>query len=122
MARRHCRIGNGADAADLADLRLADDCLVPVEALYLGSRTRMASPIAEQLGCAFDDGPFGPVIRTDAAKMTTVPGYAAGDITRMAHNASWASADGVTAVILLYQALMFEPLAASEQRARNRSS
>jgi hypothetical protein len=37
------------------------------------SRTRMASPLAEQLGCAFDDGPFGPVIRTDAARRPPCP-------------------------------------------------
>jgi thioredoxin reductase len=44
----------------------------------------MASPLAGQLGCAFDDGPFGPVIRTDAWKESTVPGvYAAGDAARV---------------------------------------
>jgi thioredoxin reductase len=66
----------------------------------------MASPLAEQLGCAFDEGPFGPVIRTDARKETTVPGvYAAGDAARERHNATWASADGVTAGISVHQSL-----------------
>jgi thioredoxin reductase len=60
-----------------------------------------------------DDGPFEPVIRTDAAKLTTVPGvYAAGDAARAPHNASWAAADGVTAGVSLHQSLVFEPLAA----------
>ena len=53
------------------------------------------------------------MIRTDAAKLTTVPGvYAAGDAARAPHNASWAAADGVTAGVSLHQALVFEPLAA----------
>lgn len=80
--------------------------VVGIDALFTGSRTRMASPLAEQLGCAFDEGPSGPVIRTDAQKMTTVPGvYAAGDAARAPHNATWASADGVTAGISAHQSL-----------------
>jgi thioredoxin reductase len=80
--------------------------VVSLDALFTASRTRMASPIAERLGCAFDDGPFGPVIRTDAKKETTVAGvYAAGDIARVPHNATWASADGVTAGIYAHQSL-----------------
>jgi len=80
--------------------------VVALDALFTASRTRMASPLAEQLGCAFDDGPFGPVIRTDARKETTVPGvYAAGDAARAPHNATWASADGVTAGISAHQSL-----------------
>ena len=80
--------------------------LVGLDALFTASRTRMASPIAEQIGCAFDDGPFGPVIRTDARKETTVPRvYAAGDAARERHTATWASADGVTAGISAHQSL-----------------
>jgi len=71
-------------------------------------RLRINSSIAEQLGCAIDDGPLGPVIRTDAAKQTNVPGvYAAGDIARVPHNATWAAADGVTAGVSLHQSLIF---------------
>jgi thioredoxin reductase len=80
--------------------------VVGLDALFTASRTRMASPLAEQLGCAFDDGPFGPVIRTDARKETSVPGvYAAGDAARVPHNATWASADGVTAGVYAHQSL-----------------
>ncbi|HEU4630296.1 MAG TPA: NAD(P)/FAD-dependent oxidoreductase [Gemmatimonadaceae bacterium] len=82
------------------------DALVGLDALFTTSRTRMASPLAEQLGCAFDAGPFGAVIRTDARKETTVPGvYAAGDAARVPHNATWASADGVTAGVSAHQSL-----------------
>ncbi len=94
------------EAPALAGIRLRDGRTVPLDALFTGPRTRMASPLAEQLGCAFDDGPSGPHIRTDAGKLTTVPGvYAAGDAARPGHNASWAAADGVTAGISAHQSL-----------------
>jgi thioredoxin reductase len=84
----------------------AGGTVVRLDALFTGSRTRMASPMAEQLGCAMDDGPFGPVIRTDAWKETSVPRvFAAGDIARVPHNATWASADGVTAGIGAHRSL-----------------
>lgn len=92
---------------------LDDGRTAPIDALYIAPRTRLNSPIAEQLGCTLDDGPFGPVIRTDAAKLATVAGvYAAGDAARVPHNATWAAADGVTAGTSLHQALVFQPLAA----------
>jgi len=97
----------------LSSLLLQDGREAPIDALYVAPRSRLNSPIAAQLGCALDDGPFGPVIRTDANKLTTVPGvYAAGDIARAPHNASWAAADGVTAGVFLHQSLVFEPQAA----------
>ena len=101
------------DGTALSSMLLTGGREAPIDALYLAPRSRLNSSIAEQLGCAMDDGPFGPVIRTDAAKLTTVPGvYAAGDAARAPHNASWAAADGVTAGVSLHQALVFEPLAA----------
>jgi thioredoxin reductase len=97
----------------LSSLLLKDGREAPIDALYLAPHSRLNSTVAEQLGCALDDGPFGPVIRTDAAKLTSVPGvYAAGDAARAPHNASWAAADGVTAGVSLQQSLVFEPLAA----------
>ncbi|RZJ09674.1 MAG: NAD(P)/FAD-dependent oxidoreductase [Acidovorax sp.] len=86
----------------------ADGRLVPIDALYVAATTSPASPLAEQLGCALDEGPMGPCIRTDANKMTTVPGvYAAGDATLMRHNATLASAEGVLAGVGAHQALVF---------------
>jgi thioredoxin reductase len=94
------------DAPALTGIRLRDGQIVELDALFTASRTRMASPLAEQLGCAFDDGPFGPLVRTDARKETTVPGvFAAGDIARVPHNATFASADGVQAGISAHQSL-----------------
>ncbi len=85
-----------------------DACVVPLDALYVAASTRPSSPLAEQLGCAFDDGPMGPFVRTDANKMTTVPGvFAAGDLTLMRHNATLASAEGVLAGVSAHQAMVF---------------
>lgn len=92
----------------LAAVVLADGRRSPAEALYLGPRTRLNSDIAADLGCAFDEGPFGPIVRTDALKATTVPGvFAAGDITRGTHNVTWACADGVTAGTSVHRELVF---------------
>ncbi|HEX6041433.1 NAD(P)/FAD-dependent oxidoreductase [Longimicrobium sp.] len=96
------------DAPALAGVRLRDGGVVPLDAVFVSSRTHMASPLAEQLGCAFEDGPFGPVIVTDARKETTVPFvFAAGDAARSNHNATFASADGVQAGASAHQSLAF---------------
>jgi thioredoxin reductase len=103
-------VGLEGEAPGLVGVRLADGRLVEIAALYLAPRTSFQSPIAERLGCTLEDGPFGPVIQTDATKMTSIPRvYAAGDITRPMHNATMASADGVLAGGSLHQALVFEP-------------
>jgi thioredoxin reductase len=50
---------------------------------------------------------MGPMIRTDEWKLTTVSGvFAAGDIARMAPNATWASSDGVTAGVACHRSLV----------------
>ena len=94
------------DAPTLSGLRLNDGRIIPIDALFTNPRTLMASSLAEQLGCEFDEGPSGAFIRTGADKQTSVWGvYAAGDAARPGHNASWAAADGVTAGISAHQSL-----------------
>ncbi len=96
------------DGAQLSSVELADGRTPELTALYLGPRTRLNSAIAQQLGCELDEGTFGSVIRTDATQMTTVSSvYAAGDITRSAHNITWASADGVMAGMAAHRSLIF---------------
>lgn len=96
------------EGARLDSIELIDGRTSRVDALYLGPRTRLNSEVAHQLGCEMDEGSFGPIIRTDPQKLTTVAGvYAAGDITRSAHNVTWASADGVTAGVALHRSLVF---------------
>ncbi len=95
------------EGSGLTGIALADGRTSAVDALYLGPRTRLNSDIAQGLGCALDEGRFGSVIRTDGTRMTTVSGvYAAGDITRDAHNVTWASADGVTAGMAVHRSLL----------------
>lgn len=97
----------------LTGVQLEDGRTMAVDALYLAPRSRLNSPLAERLGCELDNGPFGPIVRTDSAKQTKVPGvYAAGDIARAPHSVSWATADGVTAGVSVHQSLVFEGLAA----------
>lgn len=70
------------DAPHLDALRLADGRVISIDTLFVAPKTHMTSPLAEQLGCAFDDAPLGRIIRVDGFKRTTVDGvYAAGDAT-----------------------------------------
>ena len=92
----------------LASIELADGTVSWLDALYIGPRTRLNSPIAQQLGCELEEAPLGPIVRVDGERMTTVPGvYAAGDITRGAHTVTWAAADGVTAGLAVHRSFVF---------------
>lgn len=80
----------------------------PIDALFLGTKPHFNSDIAGQLGCEIDEGIAGSIIRTDMMKMTTVPGvFAAGDITRLAYNVTWACSDGVMAGSAAHRSLVF---------------
>ncbi len=76
--------------------------------LFTFGRVHMASPIAADLGCAFDEGPIGPYIRTDEARQTTVPGvFAGGDAMRAASSVALAVADGAMAGVGAHRSLLF---------------
>jgi thioredoxin reductase len=93
---------------DAATVVLADGRRLPMAGLFTFGRTHMASPLAERLGCAFDEGPMGRFIRTDERKQTTVPGvYAGGDAARAAGNVAIAVADGAMAGTGAHQSLVF---------------
>ncbi|WGJ92880.1 NAD(P)/FAD-dependent oxidoreductase [Achromobacter mucicolens] len=95
------------DAPALTGVVLADGREVPVRALFVASRVHMASPLAAQLGCEFDEGPLGPVIRVDDMKQTTVPGvFAAGDASTPMSNATLASASGVMSGVCAHRSLV----------------
>ncbi|MBN9250059.1 MAG: NAD(P)/FAD-dependent oxidoreductase, partial [Mesorhizobium sp.] len=71
--------------------------------------TRLASPLAAQLGCALDDTPLGPIIRVDQMGATTVPGvYAAGDATNMMKNLPMAVSGGYLAGVAAHASLIFD--------------
>jgi thioredoxin reductase len=96
------------EGPSLSGLSLAGGRRSEINALYVAPHSCLNSPLGEQLGCVIDEGPLGPIIRTDGDRMTTVPGvYAAGDIARAPHSVSWAVADGVTAGTAAHRALVF---------------
>lgn len=97
-------------------VRLADGRELAVEAVFTGPMTRVTSPLAEQLGCAFAEGMTGPHIQVDPMQQTSVEGvFAAGDAAQPMHNATTASAAGVLAGVGAHRSLVFE--AASGGRA-----
>ena len=79
-----------------------------VRALFTAPRNEMVSPLAEQLGCAFNEGPLGRAIVVDDKQQTSVPGvFAAGDAARMMHNIAFAVSGGAMAGVAAHQSLVF---------------
>lgn len=100
-------VGLLGDAPGITGVTLADGRVVPLGGLFVGPIVRAANPLAEQLGCVFEDGPMGPYIQVDTWKLTSVPGvYAAGDAASLMHNATFAMAAGVAAGVGAHQSLM----------------
>jgi thioredoxin reductase len=103
------------EAPQLDALRLADGRLVDVGAVFTAPRTRMATPLPEQLGCALLEGATGPVIEVDALQQTSVPGvFAAGDAATQMYNATLAAAAGVMAGVAAHRALVMEAAGAAK--------
>ena len=91
-----------------ADIELSDGRVTSLAGLFTLTRTRPSSPLPEQLGCALEDGPMGPFIRTDATAQTTVPGvFAAGDAARAVGSVAFAVAGGAMAGAGTHRSLMF---------------
>ncbi len=92
---------------ELEALEFQDGRRVPYGALFTGTRASFASPLAERLGCEIEQAPFGPVLKTDMLKETSVPGvFAAGDAASPMYNATLASAAGVLAGVSAHQSLL----------------
>lgn len=82
----------------VADVVLHDGRTLTMNGLFTQPRTLMSSPIAEQLGCALEDGPMGLFIKVDEGKATSVANvFACGDAARAAGNVTLAVADGAMA-------------------------
>ncbi|KQQ45330.1 thioredoxin reductase [Duganella sp. Leaf126] len=91
-----------------ATVELADGRALEMAGLFVMSRTHSASPLAEQLGCAMEEGPTGLFVRTDAAKATSVAGvFACGDAARAAGNVALAVADGALAGVAAHRLTIF---------------
>ncbi len=93
---------------DEATVCLEDGRALRMSSMYVATSVKPNSSIGAQLGCTTEEGRFGPYLRTDAMRATTVPGvFAAGDIIRDMHNATFASADGVMAGASAHRELVF---------------
>jgi len=91
-----------------ADVVLQDGRVVPCAGLFTLTQTSIAGPFALQLGCALDDGPFGPILRVDEAQETTVPGvFACGDAARAMASVTMAVAAGAMAGVGVHRSLIF---------------
>lgn len=89
-------------------VRLVDGRMVPVDALFVGTRTEPAGGLARQLGCAIEEGPLGSYVRVGDWKETSARGiYAAGDLSSAMTNATFASAAGVAAGVGAHRSLIF---------------
>lgn len=97
-----------ARVCDRATVELEDGRRIEQDGLFVASRTQVASPLAGQLGCAFEDGPLGAFVRTDAMQATSVPGvFACGDAARGAHSVALAIGDGAMAGTAAHRSLIF---------------
>ncbi|WP_084716578.1 NAD(P)/FAD-dependent oxidoreductase [Thalassospira permensis] len=95
-------------APELDAVKLADGRTKPIQALFAGPTVSMTNPLAEMLGCRFEEGLAGPFIKVDASQETSIPGvFAAGDAATARHNATLASAAGVLAGVGVHQSLIF---------------
>lgn len=94
--------------ADGLTVQLADGDAVGIVGLFTQPRSRLSTDIGEQLGCLHVEAPFGPILKVDETKQTTVPGvFAAGDIARPAPNVPFAVADGAMAGVAAHRSLVF---------------
>jgi len=114
LARRGVKIEHSPVAAfagpapAMEAVVLADGRAVSIDAAFIATELTPGSPLAHQLGCEFDEGPLGQYVRTNQFQETTVAGvYAAGDMARQPHNATWAASDGVSAGVFAHQSLVF---------------
>lgn len=91
-----------------ADVRLEDGRLLSFAGLFTAPRSMPATPLAEELGCALEETPFGLQIRTDATKETSVAGaFACGDASHAPHSLSLAVGDGALAGGQVHRSLVF---------------
>ena len=89
-------------------VRLAGGRVLAFAGLFVLPKTQVLSPLPVQLGCAFESGPTGAYVQTDAMKETTVPGvFACGDMALPAGSVAFAVGDGARAGISAHQSLVF---------------
>jgi len=99
--------GRVARLRGAADVVMQDGQAYALAGVFVATRVRPGD-LPGQLGCALEDGPMGPFVRTDAMKATTVPGlFACGDVARPAGSVALAVGDGAMAGAAAHRSLMF---------------
>lgn len=97
----------GGDAPKV-EVELANGSRESFAGLFVAPKTRPTANLAEELGCALEDGPVGPFIKTDPMKATTVPGVlAAGDAATATGTVTFAVGDGARAGFNAHRTLVF---------------
>lgn len=92
---------------DRADVRLRDGRIISLQGLFTLPHTQIANPVAEQLGCAFCEGPTGQYLAVDESFQTSAKGvYACGDLARGSGFVSTAIGDGALAGMAVHQSLI----------------
>ncbi len=87
-------------------VELKDGRSLVLAGLFTATRTRMSSPLAELLGCEFDQGPAGPYLRRTLTE-TTVPGvFACGDAAMAFSNVAISVGDGAMAGAATHRSLI----------------
>lgn len=76
--------------------------------LFTSPGNAPSTPIAEKLGCALEETPFGTQIRRNEMKETSVPGaYVCGDAAQVPHSVSLAVGDGALTGVMVHRSLVF---------------
>lgn len=78
------------------------------DAIFVAPKTAPSLDLYRQLGCATSPGHSGDYITVGERQDTSVPGvFAAGDLARPMHNATFATAAGVLAGTMAHHSLLF---------------
>ncbi|WP_434576959.1 NAD(P)/FAD-dependent oxidoreductase [Pseudomonas sp. Z5-35] len=93
-----------------ANVVLASGRVIAIAGLFVLPRTRVASSIAQTLGCTFEDGPLGAFIQCDPmTRETSLPGvFACGDAAMPFGSVALAVGDGVRAGSGVHRSLIFQ--------------
>jgi len=90
-----------------ADVVLADGRRMSFGGIFAAPRTEVSTDVAQQLGCAFKEGPVGSFIDVNAMMQTSIAGvFACGDAARMGGSASLAVGDGAMAGVAAHRSLV----------------
>ncbi|MGM9485691.1 NAD(P)/FAD-dependent oxidoreductase [Roseateles sp. NT4] len=83
-----------ARVVEAMTVELMDGRRLPLAGLFTATRTRMASPLAEQLGCEFEQGPAGAYLRRTMMETTASGVFACGDAAMAFANVAISVGDG----------------------------